>query len=402
MMVRLRRYIATILLIAGLCVPAIAQVGLDTEALLFRSYGDGQGGAVQSIERPAHKPAAKIPLPAKKPMREYVDSTVQEPTAKPDEEVKAVIAEEEPETVAVAETTTSHISDMPIPAKKPVSEEMLAKVTEAAAQDKSESPIQAILQNLINAQSDIRVPEKKPIVAQETVQEAAEPVVEAPEEEVQEAPPASVEAPADNVEVADAVIPPAPMRKPYIERIQSRVTQPRVQQRIEPKAAKAPKFVFNGDDDRQNATRSTRREEASRSHPANKPLPRSGRKTNVVIKTRSGIEWLFHVELATDDESHREGLMYRASLSEESGMLFLYPRPQQVSMWMKNTKIPLDMIFIAPGGRIVKIHESARPGSLKGISSGRAVRGVLEINGGMARELGIAEGDQVIHDALRS
>jgi uncharacterized membrane protein (UPF0127 family) len=105
----------------------------------------------------------------------------------------------------------------------------------------------------------------------------------------------------------------------------------------------------------------------------------------------------FKVEVVSTPEKMAQGLMYRKSLPEDAGMLFDYGRPQPTSFWMKNTLIPLDMIFIAADGRIVNIHERAVPLSLDPIPSQGPVRGVLEVNGGTVAKLGIKPGDRVLH-----
>lgn len=108
----------------------------------------------------------------------------------------------------------------------------------------------------------------------------------------------------------------------------------------------------------------------------------------------------FTVELAVTPEQRGQGLMYRERLPAEAGMLFLYPAEQMISMWMKNTLIPLDMLFIAEDGRIVHIAERAIPGSLATISSGQPARAVLELNGGTAARLNIAPGDRVLYETF--
>lgn len=117
---------------------------------------------------------------------------------------------------------------------------------------------------------------------------------------------------------------------------------------------------------------------------------------SLIIETENGqIE--FSIELADTLEARRTGLMFRDRLPSRSGMLFDYRHPQRVSMWMKNTLIPLDMLFITSDGVIEKIADRTVPHSLNAISSGRPVRGVLELNGGTAEHLGIEEGDLVRH-----
>jgi uncharacterized membrane protein (UPF0127 family) len=104
----------------------------------------------------------------------------------------------------------------------------------------------------------------------------------------------------------------------------------------------------------------------------------------------------FNVELAVTPEEMMQGLMFRRSLAPDAGMLFIYETPQRASFWMKNTLIPLDMIFIAPDGRILNIHERAVPQSLEPIPSNGPVKAVLEVNGGTAARLGIKPGDRVV------
>ena len=105
----------------------------------------------------------------------------------------------------------------------------------------------------------------------------------------------------------------------------------------------------------------------------------------------------FSVELANTRQTMDRGLMYRRSLPEGQGMLFDFGSERRIQMWMKNTFIPLDMIFIGADGRIRRIAENTKPLSTRLISSGGRVRAVLEINAGKARTLGIAPGDVVSH-----
>jgi uncharacterized membrane protein (UPF0127 family) len=105
----------------------------------------------------------------------------------------------------------------------------------------------------------------------------------------------------------------------------------------------------------------------------------------------------FNVELADTQEKRMVGLMHRRSMPVNSGMLFDFKADQPISMWMRNTYIPLDMLFIARDGRIVNIAERTVPLSETSIPSKGPVRAVLELNGGTAARLGIKPGDRVSH-----
>lgn len=113
-----------------------------------------------------------------------------------------------------------------------------------------------------------------------------------------------------------------------------------------------------------------------------------------VVKSSKGTH-RFTVEIARSDKEQAYGLMNRQSLEPDRGMIFPYDPPQAVSFWMRDTFIPLDLIFIAPGGKIARIEESAVPLSLEPIPSGEQIEAVLEIDGGRASELGIAPGDRI-------
>ena len=108
----------------------------------------------------------------------------------------------------------------------------------------------------------------------------------------------------------------------------------------------------------------------------------------------------FAIELADDPAERARGLMFRESLPQSSGMLFVYEAPQRATFWMKNTLIPLDMVFLDPAGRVLGVHAMARPGDETIIDGGPGVLGVLEINGGLAARLGIAEGSELRHPAF--
>ena len=123
------------------------------------------------------------------------------------------------------------------------------------------------------------------------------------------------------------------------------------------------------------------------------PARPAGQQT-VEIATKSGVH-IFAVELADNDAEREKGLMFRKELPEGRGMLFDFHRDQEVSFWMQNTYLPLDMIFIRGDGRILRIAENTEPLSTRLIPSGGPVRAVLEVIAGTARKLGIAPGDRV-------
>ena len=118
----------------------------------------------------------------------------------------------------------------------------------------------------------------------------------------------------------------------------------------------------------------------------------------VVIDTHKG-PTKFRVELANDPESQASGLMYRKELAPNAGMLFDFGRPRFVSFWMKNTYIPLDMLFVRADGTIASIEPNAVPLSTETIPSHEPIVAVIELNGGRAHALDIEPGDRV-HAAM--
>ena len=108
----------------------------------------------------------------------------------------------------------------------------------------------------------------------------------------------------------------------------------------------------------------------------------------------------FDIEIADDHEERARGLMFREEMPLTSGMLFIYDRPQPVSFWMKNTLIPLDMLFIDATGTVRRIAENTTPLSTEGVPGGDDILMVLEINGGAARMMGLGEGAELRHPAL--
>ena len=119
------------------------------------------------------------------------------------------------------------------------------------------------------------------------------------------------------------------------------------------------------------------------------------------IASKSGVH-VFAVELASTPEEQAKGLMFRRQLPEGQGMLFDFHQEQPTSFWMKNTYIPLDMIFIRADGRILRIAENTEPMSERLVPSGGPVLGVLEVIGGTAKKLGIAPGDRVSYPIFSS
>ncbi|MDP1631590.1 MAG: DUF192 domain-containing protein [Caulobacter sp.] len=136
------------------------------------------------------------------------------------------------------------------------------------------------------------------------------------------------------------------------------------------------------------------RAEATRPSPV--VAPAAARLEPLTIDTRGGAV-AFKVEIADDDAERQRGLMFRTSLAPDAGMLFDFGRPAPRAFWMKNTYIPLDIIYIGANGRILSIAAMTEPFSEDPIPSEGDALGVLEIAGGRAAALGIAIGDRVHH-----
>ncbi|HUU67297.1 MAG TPA: DUF192 domain-containing protein [Methyloceanibacter sp.] len=119
----------------------------------------------------------------------------------------------------------------------------------------------------------------------------------------------------------------------------------------------------------------------------------------LILETDSG-EHRYQVEVATTYGERALGLMFRRTLPDTAGMLFLYDPPQRVGMWMRNTVIPLDMIFISGDGRVHRIQANTEPFSTDLIPSGGEVGGVLELNAGQADKIGLKRGDRVVYPGL--
>ncbi len=123
-------------------------------------------------------------------------------------------------------------------------------------------------------------------------------------------------------------------------------------------------------------------------------------RSSLTVETATGGRFRFNVELAQTPAQQAQGLMFREKMEPDAGMLFIYDVVQPASFWMKNTLIPLDMLFIGADGVIVNIHERAVPKSLDAVRSARPVKAILEINGGMSARLGIRAGDRVVHPLI--
>lgn len=116
----------------------------------------------------------------------------------------------------------------------------------------------------------------------------------------------------------------------------------------------------------------------------------------IAVETRSARRHVFDAWRADTPETRAQGLMFVKSLRPEQAMIFVYEPAQHVGMWMKNTLIPLDMLFVDAGGCVVKVHERARPGDLSTIGASVPVVLVVELAGGTAGTLGLAMGDRVV------
>ncbi|SFV34726.1 hypothetical protein SAMN05216456_1975 [Devosia crocina] len=129
------------------------------------------------------------------------------------------------------------------------------------------------------------------------------------------------------------------------------------------------------------------------------PLAACSDERQLTVHSDTG-EHRFTVEIVDTPESRAKGLMYRQELAPDAGMLFDFLAERDVSFWMRNTFIPLDMVFIRADGVIANVHVNARPHDVTSIPSDGPVQFVLEIPGGRSVELGIEAGDTVSHDRI--
>ncbi len=140
---------------------------------------------------------------------------------------------------------------------------------------------------------------------------------------------------------------------------------------------------------------------------AQNPVPEDrnfggGFERDLLIKTRDGRHYNFDIELALTPREQQQGLMFREEMAEMHGMLFVFGSEYVRSFWMKDTLIPLDIIFVEKTGRIQHIHSMAKPLDESLITSGEPSYAVLEINGGMADKLELDAGDYIFHEAFRN
>ncbi len=106
------------------------------------------------------------------------------------------------------------------------------------------------------------------------------------------------------------------------------------------------------------------------------------------------------VEVVDDPNERAKGLMFREKMALSAGMLFVYETPRHAKFWMKNTLIPLDMIFADATGTVTRVHANAVPGDRSSIDGGEGVQYILEVNGGLARRMGIVPGAQMRHPSI--
>lgn len=130
-------------------------------------------------------------------------------------------------------------------------------------------------------------------------------------------------------------------------------------------------------------------------------LDRAFSRSTLQIATPDAKLHKIDVWIADNDARRERGLMFVEQLDEDVGMLFIYPQPQSISMWMKNTHLSLDMLFVSADGRVHHVVENTKPMSLDTISSDGTVLAVIELKAGSAARLNIRPGAQVIHPAFR-
>jgi uncharacterized membrane protein (UPF0127 family) len=128
-------------------------------------------------------------------------------------------------------------------------------------------------------------------------------------------------------------------------------------------------------------------------------LPASADESRLVLHSATG-EYSFNVQVVDTPEGRAQGLMFVTELADDAGMLFDFGEERPVSFWMRNTFIPLDMIFVGADGVVKNIHVNARPHDVTSIPSKGPVQYVLEIPGGRSAEIGLKAGDRMDHDRI--
>lgn len=131
------------------------------------------------------------------------------------------------------------------------------------------------------------------------------------------------------------------------------------------------------------------------------PLAACSGDSRLVLHTATG-DYPFTIEVVDTPAKRAEGLMFRQTLAPDAGMLFDFKEVREVSFWMRNTFIPLDMVFIAADGTVENIHVNARPQDPTSIPSGVPVQFVLEIPGGRSVEIGLKPGDKAEHPSMKA
>jgi uncharacterized membrane protein (UPF0127 family) len=131
-----------------------------------------------------------------------------------------------------------------------------------------------------------------------------------------------------------------------------------------------------------------------------KDLDRVFRRSTLQIATPDARLHHFNIWIADDEQRRARGLMFIRQLAPDQGMLFIYTQPAPLSMWMKNTFVPLDMLFVGANGKVINVAANTEPQSLKTIESAGPALGVIELAGGTAARLKIAPGAQVIYPAF--
>ena len=127
----------------------------------------------------------------------------------------------------------------------------------------------------------------------------------------------------------------------------------------------------------------------------------SMRREILVIESASG-KTEFSTEIAVSPAEQEQGLMFRTAMADNDGMLFIYEKPHPLQMWMHNTYVALDMVFIAANGIVSRIEQNAEPLSDRVISSGGAAYAVLELKAGTAQRINLRPGDHVTAPSLRT